>query len=92
MERYLIEIDHPAEKLACIRAVRDILEMGSHFVTHAEWGCMDDVHTGWLIVEAASRDEARLVLPPADRPRARIVRLVHFTREALDELERHHPG
>ncbi|HLF56282.1 MAG TPA: hypothetical protein VI942_05485 [Thermoanaerobaculia bacterium] len=92
MDRYLVEIDHPAEKGACLKAVRQILEMGSHFVTHAEWGCLDDVHTGWIIVEAESHDEARLVLPPVDRSAARVVKLARFDLRQLDEIEAHHPG
>ena len=92
MPRFLVEIDHPAEKAACQRAVREILEMGSHFVTHADWGCYDGVHTGWIIVEAENHEEARLVLPPHDRPRARVVRLNRFRIEELGEFERHHPA
>ena len=92
MNRYMIVIEHPPEKMACIRAMREILELGSHFVTHAEWGCIDDVHTGWLIIEASSHEEARLVLPPAERARARVVQLSRLSRETLDEMERHHPG
>ena len=92
MDRYLVEIDHPGEKAACLKAIRQILEMGSHFVTHAEWGCLDDVHTGWIIVEAESHDEARLVLPPVDRSAARVVKLARFDLRQLDEIEAHHPG
>jgi hypothetical protein len=92
MQRYLIEVDHPAERGACIRAIRQILEMGSHWVTHAEFGCYDDIHTGWLIVEAPSREEARLVLPPTDRAKARVVRLARFDLRQLDEMERRHPS
>jgi len=91
MDRYLIEIDHPAEARACTEAVKQILEMGSHFVTHAEWGCFDGVHTGWIIVEADSHDEARMVLPPVDRTRARVVRLNRFRLDELGKLRKHHP-
>jgi hypothetical protein len=91
MHRYLVEIDHPPDKAACLKAIRQILEMGSHFVTHAEWGCLDDVHTGWIIVEAESHDEARMVLPPVDRAAARVVRLSHFDLERIRELDEHHP-
>jgi hypothetical protein len=91
MPRFLIEVDHPADRAACLKAIRQVLEMGSHWVTHAEWGCFDGVHTGWLVVEATSRDEARMVLPPQDRAGARVVRLARFDLGQLDELERHHP-
>ena len=92
MDRYLIEVDHPGERGACLRAIRLILETGSHFVTHAEWGCLDDVHKGWIIVEAESHEDARLVLPPVDRAGARVVRLCRFDLRQIDELEEHHPG
>lgn len=92
MPRFLVECDHPAEPLACIRAVRDILEMGSHFTTHAEFGCPDGVHTGWIVVEASSHAEARQVLPPRDRQAARVVRLRRFRLDELDEIEKKHRG
>jgi hypothetical protein len=90
VNRYLIEVDHPAEKRSCIEAIRRIVEEGSHYVTHAEWGCLDDVHTGWIIVEADGPEEARMVLPSADRPRARVVRLTRFTVEELQRMLAHH--
>jgi len=92
MPRYLVEADHPPDPLACIRAVRDILRMGSHFTTHAEFGCSDGVHTGWILIEAASHAEARQVLPPRDREGARVTRLRRFRLDELEELERKHRG
>ena len=92
MPRFMIEVDHPAEERACTAAIRQILAMGSHFVTHADWGCLDDVHTGWIVVEAESKQEALMVLPPADRPQARVVRLTRFRLDDLGELRLHHPA
>ena len=82
MARFLIEVDHEANAAACARAVRVFLATGSHYLTHADWGCKDGVHTAWIIVELETKDQARAVLPPADRPRARIVALNTFD-EAL---------
>lgn len=92
MQRFMVEVDHPAEARACTAAIKQILEMGSHFVTHAEWGCLDNVHTGWIIVEAENHQEARMVLPPADRPQARVIRLTHFRLDDMGELRQHHPA
>jgi len=92
MKRYLVEIDHSPDKVACLQAIRDILQMGSHFVTHAEWGCLDEVHTAWIMVEAESHDEARMVLPPKDRSRARVVRITHFQLDKVNEALAHHGG
>ena len=90
MARFLIEVPHEAEKLACTRAVQALLSRGSHYVTNADFGCMDGEHKGWLIVEMESREEARFIVPPVYRANAKIVRLNKFTLEELDELLRHH--
>ena len=58
-------------------------ELGSHFVTHTDWGCEAGVHCGWLIVELESRDEALRIVPPELRPQARIIQLNRFTREQI---------
>jgi hypothetical protein len=79
MTQYLIELSHGDERLACIRALRAIQEYGSHFVTQAQWGCRAGVHSGWLIAELPSRDEAMLMVPPQFRDEARIVELNKFT-------------
>ena len=63
MPRYLIELTHSDEYTACVKALQAIEQMGSHFVTHAEWGCRDGVHTGWLMIELASREEAMQIVP-----------------------------
>lgn len=85
MARFLIEVDHEAGAGACDRAVQMLLTSGSHYLTHADWGCMDGVHRGWLLVEVESREMARAIVPPALRARARIVALNRF---ALTELDR----
>ena len=51
MPRFLIEFDHDNDHEGCIRSLSAIMAYGSHLVTHAEYGCADDVHTGWLIVD-----------------------------------------
>ena len=90
MQRFLIEVPHEEEMIACARAVKLLLETGSHFLTHADFGCKDDDHRGWIIVETGSKDEARRMLPPALRARARIVGLNNFSIEEMDDLLKHH--
>lgn len=84
MPRFLIEVRHEASQLACARAVEVFLKTGSHFFTHADWGCRDGEHKAWIIVEVDSRDEARGILPPVFRPQAKIVQLNWFTLEEID--------
>jgi len=88
--KYLIEVSHPEDRLGCAKAIQVFLESGSHYLTHAEWGCGDDVHCGWMIVEAANREEVEQILPPACRDEARIVRLKRFTPEEIDTIVSSH--
>jgi hypothetical protein len=84
MPRFLIEVEHPAERLACARVVQIFLATGSHFLTHADWGCVDGEHTAWIIIEVDSKEQARSILPPAFRSQAKIVALNKFTVEQID--------
>lgn len=92
MPRFLIEVHHEAEQLACARIVQIFLSTGSHYMTHADWGCMDGEHTAWIIVEVDSKEQARSILPPAFRSQAKIVALNKFTIEQINgfisQLER----
>lgn len=90
MPRFLIKVDHESETVACARAVQLLQQTGSHYLTNADYGCRDGVHTAWIIVEAESKTEARKVLPPAVREQARIVALNKFSIEEVDELLVHH--
>jgi hypothetical protein len=92
MARFFIESPHEAEPVACVRAVEVFLETGSHFLTNADWGCLDGEHKAWIVLEADSKEEARYVLPPAYRPEAKIVKLTKFTMEDIDGLRRYHQG
>ena len=92
MARFLIEVPHEAKKLECARAVQIFLNTGSHFLTHADWGCLDGEHKAWMIVEVESKEEARYILPPAYRSQAKIVKLNNFTIDEIEEILRHHQG
>jgi hypothetical protein len=84
--RFLIEVPHDADTLGCAKVVKIFLASGSHFVTHADWGCMDGEHSAWLVVDVESKDEALGILPPGMRHDARIVQLNKFTMEEIDEI------
>jgi len=90
MARFLIEVPHEAERVACARVVDIFLKTGSHFLTHADWGCKDGVHKAWIIAEVDSKDEARSILPPTLRSQAKIVQLNYFTLEEIDAILRYH--
>ena len=90
MDRFLIEVPHDGTAAACARAAEILLRTGSHFLTHADYGCGDGVHKAWIILEAGSREEARNVLPAELRPTATIVHLNYFTMAKVEELKRRH--
>lgn len=88
--RFLIEVPHEATMAACARAIETLLKTGSHFFTHADWGCKDGDHKAWIIVEVQSKEEARAIVPPAFRSQAKIVQLNTFSVEELEALMREH--
>lgn len=90
MQRFLIEVTHEPGVAACARAVKILLETGSHFLTHAEFGCRDGDHRCWMIMEFEDKNEAMRALPPALRPHAHIVGLNRFSIQELDRLLEHH--
>ena len=88
--RFLIEVPHEPTTVACARAVETLLKTGSHFLTHADWGCKDGEHKAWLIVEVDNKDEARNILPPAYRSQAKVVQLNAFSLEEMEDMLRQH--
>jgi len=91
MEKYLIEVPHDGNKASCNQAIQVFLASGSHFVTHAEWGCMDGDHKAWLIVETKDKREAMRILPSAYQQDAKIIKINKFTRKDLEgEVLDHH--
>jgi len=90
MARYLIEVPHENKKEACDRAIRVFMETGSHWMTHADWGCRDGVHKAWFIVEVGSKEEARGILPALFRQTAAIISLQRFSPDDIDGTRGEH--
>ena len=90
MAKFLIEVPHAANKEECLAAVQIFLKTGSHFLTQADWGCLDGMHKAWITVEATNKDEARSILPPAYRTRASIVSLNKFALDPSDAIIAQH--
>lgn len=86
MPRFLIEVPHEEDELACAKVVQIFLNTGSHFLTHADWGCTDGEHKAWIIADVESKEEARCILPPPFRAQAKIVQLAYFTMEEIEQI------
>jgi hypothetical protein len=74
MNRYLVESKHDA--VNCDQVVKDVFAAG--YLHHFEWGCNDDDHTAWAVVDAESAEHARQMVPWYLREKARVVRVVQF--------------
>ena len=86
MERFLIEIPHEAKAKDCAQAVKFLLDSGSHYLTNADFGCLDGEHKAWMIIEVDTREEAMLVVPAIFRPQAKIVKLNRFSLKEINEI------
>ena len=87
MAKYLIELAHEATVEACTTTIQTLLSTGSHFLTNAEWGCKDEEHKCWIIVDVNSKEEARAILPPVYRNEAKIIKLIRYTLDDLNEAK-----
>lgn len=90
MARFLIEVPHDADHIACARVVQIFLRSGSHFLTHADWGCEDGEHKAWIIADVEDKDEACRIVPPALRSQAKVTRLNYFSMEEIDDILQMH--
>jgi hypothetical protein len=91
MPRFLIEVTHENEPIACVTVAEAFLRSGSHFLTRADWGCQDGEHKAWLIVDVGSKAEAQNIVPSAFRRQSRVIALSAFTMDKVSELRRLHP-
>ncbi len=92
MPKFLIEIPHSSERYECLRAVEILLSSGSHFMTNADWGCLDGVHKAWFFMEADNKNEALMVVPPAYRKDTKISQLNKFKLKEVQDLLKYHEG
>ena len=92
MAKFLIEVPHGADKEACNQAIQIFVQTGSHFLTHADWGCLDGEHKAWIIADVSSKDEASRILPSIFRSMAKITRLTTFSAKDLIESDSFHQG
>jgi hypothetical protein len=92
MAKYLIEVPHGADKDSCNQAIQIFMQTGSHFLTHADWGCLDGEHKAWIMADVTNRDEALRILPSIFRSTAKITRLTTFSAMDLIENNAYHQG
>ena len=84
MDRYMIISGHTAED--CRRAVKYFADFHAGYITHFEWGCKDNDHNAYAIIEADSHENAKMSVPPLLRDKTTVIKLVQFTPEMFPEL------
>lgn len=92
MPRFYIEIPHEPDKTSCLKAIKVLMETGSHFLTNAEYGCLDGDHTARLIVELDKKEEAMMAVPRAYRENAKVIKLTTFDLKKVDRALELHSG
>jgi hypothetical protein len=90
MAKFLIEVPHPEETVACARVVDVFLKTGSHYLTGADWGCKDGVHKSWMLVDVDGKEDALRIVPPAFRAHAKVVQLNSFSMNEIDSILKKH--
>ncbi len=64
------------------------MQLGSHLITNAEWGCEDGIRTGWLIAEVESREPTLQLVPPQYRTDSRVALLRKWSRSEIEEMKK----
>ena len=76
MDRYIIISSHTSED--CKMAIKQFRHYNQGFLTHFEWGCMDNDHRAYAIIEAESHESALMSVPPIFREKTRVIKLTNF--------------
>ncbi len=81
MDRYLILSPHTKED--CMMALEHFAKFYGSYIHKFEWGCFDNDHNAYAIVEAESHESALMAVPPLFRNKARVTRLINITPELI---------
>jgi hypothetical protein len=86
MPKYLVEVSHSAERLACLHAIQIFLNTGNHFLVNADWGCHDGVHKAWFMLEVDRKEDAMRIVPPMNRRDTTITLLDKFSLKEVEQM------
>ena len=81
MANYMIETSHTKEE--CLKALDQMMEYNPKKLDKFYWGCSSGIHTGWAMMDADTEKEARDMLPPSMREKARITKVDIFTPQQI---------
>ena len=81
MSKYLVISPHTPEE--CMKALDDVQATGTGALAKWDFGCMDGDHTGYLVVSAASSEDALKNVPEAVRDKAKAIKIHKFSAAEL---------
>ena len=90
MTDFLIEVPHGDDKISCIKAMQVFVNSGSHFLANADWGCADNEHKAWMIVNVANKEVALQIVPPLYRHDTKITKLFKMNRKEVEYYVKEH--
>lgn len=76
MHKYIVISRHTDED--CRTAIKQFRAYNAGFLTHFEWGCMDNDHSAYAIIEAESHQHALMSVPVLFRTNSKAIRLTTF--------------
>jgi len=83
MDRYIVISNHTAED--CNLALEHFRLYHPGFLTHFEWGCYDNDHNAYAIIEAESHEEAGMAVPPFFRNKSKVIKLTTMNPKLVDD-------
>lgn len=83
--RYLVISPHTPEE--CMKALDSVSAMGSNTLKMYDWGCKNNDHTGYFVINAKTEQEALANVPTDLRDRAKAMKLNKFS---MDEIKAFH--
>jgi hypothetical protein len=69
-------------------AVKHFREFHAGFLTYFEWGCLDNDHNAYAIVEAESHSHAKMAVPPFLRDKAKVIKLTTFKKKEPSDIHK----
>lgn len=87
MPRYLLEVPHGPDD--CASELASLLAYNREIIAQFEWGCDDQTHAGWALVEAPDKTSARMLLPMVLRGKAKVVRVSRVAPEEVTTTGQH---
>jgi len=86
VSRYLVIAPHTPEE--CLKALDDVNAMGASTLKMWDFGCKSGDHTGYLVINASSEEQALSKVPASIRDKAKAIKITKFTSQEIAEAHK----